>query len=131
MFPHLWYKSLHVLLISLMLASCSSGNKQPEGEIIERDAFVNLLVDIQLIESMNQTMVATDMEFDLEMAYAWVFREHGVTEEVFQNSINFYSQSAETYEEIYDEVIIKISEREVEFNQKLKESISESQQQSS
>ena len=51
-------------------------------------------------------------DFDLIKVYKWVFDHYQVTEQSFRESVDHYSNNPEEFEAIYDEVLIRISEKQ-------------------
>lgn len=99
------------------ISSCGKGDAPIEG-VIERDKFVEVLIDVQISESMNQFIRNKESDYNLDFSYQWIYEKHGINEEIFRTSIEYYTEDPETFEAIYDEVIIRISEKKIEYIKK-------------
>ena len=126
------------------LTSCGEKSPKAEGQIIPREKMIDILADLQIFESTHQILMdkskneevekrraarypeiygsdtanlANDKNNpnDLTRDYKWVFDHYQVTEEAFRESVDFYSNNPEDFEHMYDEVLIRISEKEAEF----------------
>ena len=106
-----------VLLLCILPISCGNEDELPEG-IIEKEKFIEILSDVQIFESMNQYIRNKETDFDIDHTYQWMFEHYNVTEEEFKSSLDYYSQDPLVFEVIYDEVIVRISEKQVEFTKK-------------
>jgi hypothetical protein len=115
---------LYTLFIVIFLISgCSSHPKGPPGKgIMNKNSFVDLLVDIHFYEGVYSategiTSYHPDMSHDTVDYYQGIFEKHGVTREEFQKSLNYYSYSPSQFERLYtrviDELNIKMSEAEI------------------
>ena len=67
---------------------------------------------------MNQFIRNKETDFDIDHTYQWMFEQYNVTEEDFKISLDYYSQDPSVFEVMYDEVIVRISEKQVEFTKK-------------
>ena len=98
----------------LSFVSCSAGAGEQPDNVIEKNKFVEILADAQIFESTHQFIKGKNPDFRLDYNYEWIFNKYEVTKEQFNASVEHYSSNPQTYEEIYDEVIIKISEKEAD-----------------
>ena len=106
-------KSLISILLLLVILSCGDSEQEAEG-IIEKEKMIELLTDVQLLEATAVFVKNKQATFELDEAYVWIFDEYGVTEEQFKKSVEYYAYDAKVYEEMYDQVIINISEKQAE-----------------
>ncbi len=105
---------LSLIISVFMLSSCSEEKKMPEN-IIKRGEFIEILTDIQIFKSTDQFVRNKDTGFDLDASYDFIFEEHGITVDDFSRSLDFYASDPVEFEKIYDEVIIRITEKQVEY----------------
>lgn len=101
----------------MSISSCGTDNDSIEG-VIEKEKFIELLTDVQIMEAMNQFIKNKETDYNLDFSYQWIYEKYGITEDEFRSSVLYYTQDPETYEEIYDEVIIKISDKKIEYTKK-------------
>ena len=62
----------------------------------------------------NEVADSNKGNIDLYRIYKWVFVHYEVSEQSFRESIDHYSNNPEEFEEMYDEVLIRISEKQAE-----------------
>lgn len=109
------------LLFSLaLLSSCSpkqelSDEKVPET-IIQPDSMVNLIVDMQLGESvLREYRRVGKYEDSLAIVtFEKVFVKHNTSKEKYMESLSFYKQNLNTYQKIYEKVITRLSQIQAE-----------------
>lgn len=102
------------MMAMVFFSACNTEVKPPEN-LIDRDKFIEILADMQILESMDK--IRTDRReegFEIDKAIYWLFHEEGIDQEEFQASFEYYAKDPKVFEEIYDEVIIYLSEREAE-----------------
>ena len=107
--------SLFVFLLfsALIITSCNQNVEVIPENIIQREEFIDILVDIQIFESMNKVKHERNQDdFKISEAYNWLFEKHGIDQKIFKSSFDYYANDPKRFEEIYDEVIIRLSERE-------------------
>ena len=105
---------LTVVVLSFSL-SCGNSQSVDASEIVPREEMIEILTDIQIFESVNQIRKDRSKEgFELYRAYKWVFEQHDITEEIFRRSLEHYAEDPIDFEAIYDEVMIRISEKQAE-----------------
>jgi hypothetical protein len=98
------------------------GCKQPveanEELLIPRVTFVEILADAQIFQAFSEMRRDRNKSgIDLAESYKWLLQEYGVTDEAFRYSLHFYAVDQKTFEEIYDEVITRISEKEAAYHE--------------
>lgn len=104
------------LLLILLLASCAAETRiQPPG-LIPRDAFVNLLVDIQQLEAVSkQKMIRIDNPAPrIAGYYVSVFHQHNITEQQFRDSFLWYYEDPDDMIAIYEEVLNILVQQQTE-----------------
>jgi hypothetical protein len=103
----------------LLNAGCSSDAKPPE-DLIDRETFVILLAEVQLIEAIyNQNMIRNDQPRDrLARYYQDTFEQHQVSREAFTETYGWYYRHPKLMMELYDEVIAELSRRQTEIMQR-------------
>lgn len=102
------------LILVLSLHSCAEEKISQDEKLIERDIFIDILVEAQLIESTEQFVRDKNRNFSAEKSYIFIFNKYKVSEEEFEYSLEYYSRNPEDLERIYDEVIIKLTEKQSE-----------------
>ena len=104
-----------MLSFLLLTSSCADDSKMKPEDAIPKVEFIEILADIQIFESMYKVRSDRKREgFKVEEAYQWLFDQHQIDQHVFKESFDYYAKDPMVFEEIYDKVIIRISEKEVE-----------------
>ena len=106
-------RALIILVICISVISCGDSDSEAEG-IIEKEKMIELLTDVQMLESTAVFVRNKNADFEIGEGYLWLFDQYGVTEEEFKKSVEFYASDPKTYEEMYDRIIINISEKQAE-----------------
>ena len=109
---------LFLFLCGSLLLSCNDSDNEVNENIIDKEVFIDILTDVQILESTHQFIKSKNREFDPDFNYQYLYKEYGVTEEEFILSVNYYSADPKVFEEIYDEVIIRVSEKQVELSER-------------
>lgn len=105
-------KSYVIVLIICILSACSS-EKVPDY-VIPKDDMVEIIVDIHLTDglmTMTRIRQATLKKDSLNL-YDEIFIKYGYTREDFDTSIYYYSYNINKYDDIYNDVLNKLSEME-------------------
>jgi len=108
---------MFTLLVLLLPISCVKDKELPEG-VIEREKFVEILSDVQIFESMDQFIRNKNTDFNIDYSYQWMFEHYHVSKKEFENSLDYYTKKPEIFEAIYDDVIVRVSEKKVEYTKK-------------
>ena len=105
-----------LLLINLIwLFSCSSGNNEqvvaPPENIIPKDKMVELLVDVQLIEAAikSDNTRKKDSKSYTIYYYSYLFKKYNTTKEDFIESLHYYQQNMNEFDQMFTEVIESLS----------------------
>ena len=102
-------------MLGLTLFSCKNSDTESQG-IIEKEKMIKLLTDVQMLESTAVFVKNKQADFNIDEGYLWVFDKYGVTEEEFKKSVEYYAANTKTFEEMYDQIIINISEKHAELS---------------
>ena len=105
---------LFFFIVLLFIFSCEGSSDLPQN-VIERQEFVEILADVQIFESTDQFVRNKKTDFNLDHSYDWLFDEHNITIEDFTTSLDYYSRDPKVFEELYDDVITVITEKQIEY----------------
>lgn len=96
--------------IIILATSCAPQETGGSDEIIPRDQFVDVMLDIQLLETAYLKLYNDIPEVDslMNTRYAGVLQKHDLELEEFERSFNYYMKDEDVINDIYDEVISKI-----------------------
>ncbi|WP_306641079.1 DUF4296 domain-containing protein [Sanyastnella coralliicola] len=108
-------KNWWVIVLFLFLFACAAETEEgyPE-DILPRDQFVEIMVDVQLVEAVGkQKMIRTDdPRLKLAGYYQETFDKHNTNDSIFFKTYDWYYAHPEMMVEVYDEVIIRLTEME-------------------
>ena len=107
------------LFFAMSFVACSESEKE-ENQIkidkpspfVERDEIVDLIVDLELAEAAIKRMASygESTAKTTSFYYDYMFEKWGITFEQYNDIINYYSQDPVEMENIYADVISKLSE---------------------
>jgi hypothetical protein len=105
-----------IILIAMLSASCDSILKSKPSGTLSEEKMTEVLVDIHLTEATlriaNDSIARKNDTADLRERFAEVFRKHDVTPDEFNSSLNYYLEHVEILQNIYNEVITRLSKME-------------------
>jgi len=112
-----------ILPLALCLLISCTDKPLPDG-ILSREKMIAVLIDIHLAEAAITTQQLYGDAAGQKAAdyYDMIFKKHGITKEQFKVSFEYYSQHPALYKEMYDELIIQMTEHEVELKKSIHES---------
>jgi hypothetical protein len=110
-----WKRSLLGTCMLILVFFACSNPQAPEGEtdILDKDKMAEMLTDLQLVESVIR-ISAAEQETNVDSIdyNTAVFERHNISREQFERSMEYYTQHPDQLEEIYDQVIVKLSEKQ-------------------
>lgn len=110
-------KVICILSLGLFLALISCTQKMdkvvvPPEDLIHRDTLVNILVDLRLYEATmayEQRQASRKLNDKKYFLYKSIINKHNITREQFERSYEFYQEDIRQMDEIYADVITKLS----------------------
>jgi hypothetical protein len=97
----------------LLMAGCSNNGTPPPAGIIPVDSMSVILAEIHILEAYaNYPSLQDSMAINYEKSYEALFERTGVTRERYDISYDYYVQSPEKMNTLYEKVINALSERE-------------------
>ena len=107
------------ILPLFFLASCQ--RDKPDKGLLGKKEIIPLLVDLHLVYAIQSSVDFRQIsrEVDSVDVYTYIFEKHGVSKVVFDSSIAWYSRHPEIFTEIYDEVVMDLTQKQdsIESNQ--------------
>lgn len=108
-----------VVVLLLLLVSCNRMEglfSNRPSDVISKSQMVDVLVDMQLVESALRTSTVQPARGDslLQKTYIRLFKKHHITKEQFEASLQYYIQDIEQLDAIYNEVISRLTAMEAE-----------------
>ena len=110
-------KSYLILLIVCILSACNT-EKTPDY-VIPKEDMADIIVDIHMMDGL-LTMIRVRRELiknDSLNYYDEIFNEYGYTRKDFDTSVYYYSLKINEYDNIYKEVLNKLSEMEAKIKE--------------
>ncbi len=102
-----------------ILSACNREKKIHGNEFIERDVFILVLADMHLMDG-----ITNDMNYyrkfnpvDSIDLYSSILEKHGVSREKYLRTLAEYSKHPEQLDEVYDEVLMKLTMMQDEVEQ--------------
>lgn len=114
-------RSIILLLLLPLFLMLSCQLDRPHKDVLEKEELVPLLMDLHMLyaiqSSVDYRKIAS--EYDSVDTYTYIFDKHGVSRAVFDSSIAWYSRHPKRFTEIYDEVVMNLTQIQdsIEVNQ--------------
>jgi hypothetical protein len=98
-----------ILICGLCFASCG---RKPPGNLIPEEKLVPMLVDFHLASSIQQSPDFADIisKADSIDPHSNIFQKHGFSKVEFDTTLSWYTRNPEYLVEIYNDVIMKLSQ---------------------
>jgi hypothetical protein len=105
-----------LIAFACLVIFCSCAQKQeglPAG-ILTKDKMIVVLVDIHLAEASNENRSLTAIQLNEIVArkYDTVMKKHDITYVQFKTSFEYYLRNPDQFDEIYQEVVNRLSAME-------------------
>ncbi len=99
---------LTILTLALLLMACRHDPKPRNA--IERDKYVDVLVDVHLVEGLHRDRLRFKMDtLQSSALYLAVLDKHGITQEQMYITTMYYSRHPREYDRVFSDVLTKIS----------------------
>ncbi len=101
-----------LLLCTLMMTgtACKKHKSITGKEFIEREVFVDILVDIHLADGVtNDRKFNRKFDADSIDVLSPILEKHQVTREMFDTTLVVYSQNPALFDQVYNDVLIKLN----------------------
>ena len=97
-------------MIALCAISCTSKkptNALESDYIIQKDSFISILADVQIIEAgLRKEAVSSEKLKQLSnQYYQFLFEQYNIDKQRFDSSLNYYKMNLDEFESLYKEVI--------------------------
>lgn len=114
---------LGILLVAVMLSglhSCYSTSVKKPDQLIPKDKFVKMMVDMYLIQGMNSSTLHKDILKKVNQTdlYYSVLKKYSVADTIFIRSLVYYSSFPKEYEKIHVEIMNILKESEQRYKPK-------------
>lgn len=112
-------KNLFVFILFALTVCCGETEQvaPPPANLISTKEMEVILRDMCKIEARFQRRLSSKNTKHIDMAlanYASVFAKHGITEDQFKTSYNYYSDHPDVMQTMYDSVIVNLTKEQAE-----------------
>lgn len=108
-----------VLFVLLFFTSCKNDEVKIPNDVFSKEKMTNLLVEIHLSDAIAADERIKDVKLLNEIKKAYftsVLEKNNIKEEDFESSLAFYQDHPNVFFEIYENVMIVLSEQEADLN---------------
>jgi hypothetical protein len=104
-----------LIAISGFVISCAPSREKPDS-ILSEEKMVEIFYDLYLLEGAQRANVLTldSMRFITESSSESILANHGVMEEEFKSSVEYYAYNTEELNAIMQKVVEKLNQKESE-----------------
>jgi hypothetical protein len=106
------FRWLILIGLFLLFLGCNPHHGIKKKYLLERDVFVNLLVDIHLTYAIQGSSEYHELsrKYDSIDIHSVIFQKYGVEKAAFDSTMSYYSKKPEDLVKIYDEVIMHLNQ---------------------
>lgn len=104
------YSFFAILLLLLATAGCHKNKEISGKEFVDRDVLVDILVDIHLADGVsNDRTFHRKYDVDSIDVLLPILEKHQVSRQMFDTTIVAYTRKAELFDQVYNEVLVKLN----------------------
>jgi Domain of unknown function (DUF4296) len=103
-----------ILIFTVIFISCENNQIKTTKDIIPQAEMVDVITEIEFTQALIKLKFANQDTVDQQQLFDEVYKEFDISEEKFNNSLNYYSKEPKLLEEMYAEVINNLSEKQAE-----------------
>ena len=104
------YLGTFLILLVLLLSGCAKKEQIKGKEFLDREVFVDMLVDIHLIDGVtNDRKFHRKYEVDEIDLLTPILEKHQVSRSMFDTTLAEYGHHPELFDQVYSEVLIKLN----------------------
>lgn len=113
------FSCLCLLVMIILFSSCSRKAVEIPKNILSKEEFISILVDIHIAQAaMNANVMSDSSRYNMNDYSAYIFKTHHITKEKYDSTMAFYTTQPELMEGIYQEVINELSKKQSEAERK-------------
>ena len=99
-----------LLLLALSIMGCQEKDSISGKAFIKKDVLVDVLVDLHLADGIsNDRKFSRKIDADSVDVLSPILEKHQVSREMFDTTLVVYSQYPELFDQVYNEVLIKLN----------------------
>jgi len=109
-------KKIATFLLLPLIIACSQKSHDIPNDILSIDKMTSIMVDIQLIEGSLSIMKYSKDKDQKEIInyYRLLYETHNINKPLFDKSLKYYCDRPELFVDIYEGVIIQLTELQAE-----------------
>jgi hypothetical protein len=106
------FRWLAFIISFLLILGCNTHHGIKKKYLLDRDVFVNLLVDIHLAYAIQGSPEYHEFsrEYDSIDIHFWIFNKYGIEKAAFDSTMSYYTKKPEDLIKVYDEVIMRLNQ---------------------
>ena len=100
-----------VLAVASFFSSCGS-EPRPQPPVMEEGQFVDFLTDAYLLEgfyAFESKYRFDTLQPEMIASYDSLLARHGISEEVFDTTVSWYTRHPEIYQRVHDSVMLRLT----------------------
>ena len=107
-----------LLIATLLIWAAACNPSRPPRDLISQEDLVPILVDFHMVYSIQSTTEfrTYSRQFDTIDTYSYIFDKHGVNKAMFDSTIAWFSQHPKQFTEVYDHVVMVLTQRSDSLN---------------
>jgi hypothetical protein len=100
-----------ILLASLFIMGSCQQDK-PRSDLLEKEEMIPVLIDLHLAYAIQASadFRKISLEVDSVDTYTYIFDKYGTSKVAFDSSIAWYSRHPKLFTDIYDEVVMNLTQ---------------------
>ena len=111
---------IYLSILACLLCACYNTEEKIPENILSETAFEDILKEIHLAEGafeLNKVKNMGNAQSTLESSYISIYSEYKISAIEFKTTLNYYAQHPEKLENIYSNVLEKLTEERSTLNQ--------------
>jgi hypothetical protein len=106
---------IYIFIALVFVVSCRSESKESTSTsslILQKDTFISVMTDFRLAESAIRHMISLGEKPEkmTQYYYSFMLKKHKISMNDFNASLKYYSQNPKEMDEIYNKVVVRLSE---------------------
>lgn len=87
-------------------------------DVIQKDKMIDMMTEIELTQALIKLKYSTQDTINGAVLYNEVYKEFGVSKEVFNTSLSYYCEDPNTLMQMYSSVIENLTKKQSELQRK-------------
>jgi len=103
---------IYLSILICLLSACLHSDQKITKYLLSQNTLENILKEIHLAEAIFELNKNTNMqnaENELANSYFYIYKNHKISEEIFKETLNYYSKNPEKLEQIYTNVLEQLT----------------------